>query len=271
MRRLEYVWRLFGTGLSFALFGLGGLTLSVTAFPVINLVVRAPGRRAELAQRMVHRTFRVYIRLMIGMGVINFDVTGAEKLAGDRGTLIVSNHPTLLDVVLLMTLMERSQCIVKSAIWRNPFMRPVVSATNYIRNDDDAEQLIEDCAAALRDRNNIIIFPEGSRTVPGVPMRLQRGVANVALRAQAPIRLVTIRCEPSTLRKGQKWYDIPAKRAHFYIAVHDLIDPAQVVGDAPSAAIAARRLTAFLGDLLREKTTDGSIGSENQPAHHRCA
>jgi 1-acyl-sn-glycerol-3-phosphate acyltransferase len=271
MRRLEYLWRLFGTGFSFALFGLGGLALSLTAFPVTNLLVRAPARRADRAQRLVHRAFRVYVRLMIAMGVIDFDVTGAEKLAGDRGTLIVANHPTLLDVVLLMSLMERAQCIVKSAIWRNPFMRSVVSATDYIRNDGDPERLIEDCATALKDCNNIIVFPEGSRTVPGVPMKLQRGVANVALRADAPIRLVTIACEPSTLRKGQKWYDIPATRAHFFIAVHELIEPGRFSEDAPSSAIAARRLTAYLGDLLRERVANGPVGSQDPSTDNRRA
>ena len=35
---LDYGWRLFGTGLSFACFGLGGVLLSLTLFPLIRLV-----------------------------------------------------------------------------------------------------------------------------------------------------------------------------------------------------------------------------------------
>ncbi|MEG3807784.1 lysophospholipid acyltransferase family protein, partial [Aerococcus mictus] len=149
MRKLEYVWRLFGTGLSFVLFGLGGIFMSLTVFPLINIFIRDPARRSHIAQRLVHLAFQIYVRFMVLFGVIGVEVKGAEVLEHDVGTLIVSNHPSLLDVVLLMSLMRRAQCIVKYEIWQNPFMRGVVTATGYISNDDDPEALIERCARAL--------------------------------------------------------------------------------------------------------------------------
>jgi 1-acyl-sn-glycerol-3-phosphate acyltransferase len=152
-------------------------------------------------------------------------------------------------VVLLMSAMKRAQCIVKAEIWDNPFMRGVVTAASYIRNDGDAEKLMEDCAAELQAGNNLIIFPEGSRTVPGVPIKLQRGVANIAIRAKAPIRVITIDCVPASLMKGQKWYEIPAVRSKFTITVHGLIEIDNFIGDS-SPSIAARRLNVYLGELL---------------------
>lgn len=256
MRRLEYIWRLFGTGFSFVLFGLGGVIMSLTAFPLINLLIRDPERRAYFAQRLVHLVFQVYVRFMVLFGVIGFEVKGAEALAHDEGTLIVSNHPSLLDVVLLMSLMRRAQCIVKYEIWQNPFMRGVVSATGYISNDDDPEALIERCASVLNARNNLIIFPEGSRSVPGQAIKLQRGVANIAVRARAPIRVVTITCEPSILRKGQKWYQIQPTKAQFTIEVKGLVETDSFIGNS-SPSIAARRLNAHLGGLLMGGMVDG--------------
>lgn len=249
MWRLEYVWRLFGTGFSFVLFGFGGLLLSLTVFPLINLLVRDPKRRADVAQRLVHRAFHVYVRFMVTFGIIGFRVKGAEHLASDDGTLIIANHPSLLDVVLLMSLMRRSQCIVKYQIWRNPFMRGVVTAAGYIPNDGDPEALIERCASVLGAGNNLIIFPEGSRTVPGQAMKLQRGVANIAIRAGAPIRIVAITCEPAILRKGQKWHDIQRTKAQFVIEVKGLVVTDNFIGKS-SPSIAARRLNAHLGELL---------------------
>jgi 1-acyl-sn-glycerol-3-phosphate acyltransferase len=249
MLRIEYVWRLFWTGVAFASFGIGGVLLSLTAFPLINLLVRNRERRAAYAQWLVHAAFRLHVFYMTSFGVIGCKVVGAEKLASDRGTLIVSNHPSLLDVVLLMAAMKRAQCIVKAEIWDNPFMRGVVSAANYIRNDDDPEKLMEECAAELRAGNNLIIFPEGSRTVPGLPMKLQRGVANIAIRAKAPIRVISIECVPASLMKGQKWYQIPAVRSQFTITVHGLIEIEKFIGDS-SPSIAARRLNVYLGELL---------------------
>lgn len=256
MWRLEYVWRLFGTGFAFVLFGIGGLILSLTVFPLINLLVRDPAKRADVAQRLVHRVFQVYVRFIVMFGVIGFEAKGAEHLAGDDGTLVIANHPSLLDVVLLMSLMRRSQCIVKYQIWRNPFMRGVVTAAGYIPNDGDPKALIERCAGVLGAGNNLIIFPEGSRTVPGKAMKLQRGVANIAIRARAPIRVVSITCAPAILRKGQKWYDIQRTKARFVIEVKGLVETDSFIGKS-SPSIAARRLNAHLGELLAGGIVDG--------------
>jgi 1-acyl-sn-glycerol-3-phosphate acyltransferase len=152
--------------------------------------------------------------------------------------------------------MRRAQCIVKYEIWQNPFMRGVVTATGYISNDDDPEALIERCARALGDRNNLIIFPEGSRSVPGQAMKLQRGVANIAIRSGAPIRVVTIKCEPSILRKGQKWYEIQATKARFTIEVKGLVETESFMGNS-NPSVAARRLNAHLGGLLMGGMVDG--------------
>ncbi|MDP1627325.1 1-acyl-sn-glycerol-3-phosphate acyltransferase [Parvibaculum sp.] len=266
MKRLDYLWRLFGTALSFASFGIGGLVLSLTVFPLMNLFVRNLDARAAYAQRLVHVMFRLHRNFMVAMGVLDFEAHNAEALAQDEGVLVVANHPTLLDVVLLMSLMRRSQCIVKAEIWRNPFMRGVVNATGYIRNDGDAETLVADCAQALAAGNNLIVFPEGSRTVPGAPVKLQRGVANIAIRAGSPIRLVTIRCEPPTLMKGQKWYRIPPRRMHFTITVHGLVETGAYIGESVPS-IAARRLNEFLAEWLTGEVGHGTARRSNSASH----
>tara|TARA_R110002124_G_scaffold2850_23_gene18764 strand:- start:1425 stop:2201 length:777 start_codon:yes stop_codon:yes gene_type:complete len=253
MQRIEQAWRLVWTGMAFVLFGVGGLILTLTVFPLINLLIADREKRAVVAQRLVHWAFRLHVFYMTSFGVIGVKMIGTEKLATDRGVLIVSNHPSLLDVVLLIASLQRAQCIVKYQIWENPFMRGVVSAANYIRNDDDPEKLMADCAAELARGRNIVIFPEGSRTVPGVPMKLQRGVANIAIRAGAPIRLITIDCAPPSLMKGQKWYQIPTVKSQFTITVHGLIDISRFMGDS-NPSVAARHLNAYLVEQLNGGT-----------------
>tara|TARA_R110000824_G_scaffold390760_13_gene587875 strand:+ start:41551 stop:42321 length:771 start_codon:yes stop_codon:yes gene_type:complete len=253
MQRVEQAWRLVFTGLAFALFGIGGVLLSITVFPLLNVFVRDRDRRTSLAHAVVHWAFRAHVRYMVMFGVISVEFKGGEKLEGDRGTLMVANHPSLLDVVFLISVIKRAQCIVKYQIWRNPFMRGVVSASGFIRNDGDPETLVADCAADLAAGRNIVIFPEGSRTVPGEPMKLQRGVANIAVRTGAPIRLITISCVPPSLMKGLKWYEIPPVRSHFTITIHELIEMNSFMGDF-SPSVAARHLNAYLLERL-----DGGI------------
>ncbi len=249
--RLNHFWRLFGTALSFAVFGLGGLLLALTVFPFFNIFIRSQERRAKLAQRTVHASWRVYVAFMQAFGVLSIICHGAEKLRAARGTVVVANHPTLLDIVFLLSLMERTQCVIKAGVWRNPFMSGVVQAANYIPNLNDPVRLLRDCALALKAGNNLVIFPEGSRTKLGKKQAYQRGFAYVALTAGAPIQLVTIECQPPTLRKGEPWYKIPARQTHWIIHVHERIDVAADF-QASNTAIAVRRLCAHVEKRIEE-------------------
>lgn len=251
----DLVWRLFGTGVSFSLFGTGGLILALTVFPAFNILVRDRERRATMARRTVQFMFRLFVRTMVFMGVIDVVAVGVDKLKEDKGVIVVANHPSLIDVVLLMALVRCAQCIVKHQVWDNPFMRGVVTAANYIRNDGDPEKLVADCRRELGKGNNLIIFPEGTRSVPGQPRRLQRGFAHIALHTGAALRLATIRCRPPTLLKGQKWYRIPATRPRFTVEIHERLEVGACAPDQPPS-VAVRRLTRYTSNRWEELLAD---------------
>lgn len=249
MAALNRFWRLIATAVSFALFGLGGLFIALIIFPLINLIIRDRAKRTAFAQATVHAIWRLYVRIMVTIGVLTCEVHGAELLRRDRGTLVIANHPSLLDIVFIMSLMEHTQCVVKAGVWNNPFMRGVVTAANYIPNTGDPEKLLDDCVAALEAGNNLVIFPEGSRTPPGCKRKYQRGFAYIALRSKAPLRLVTVSCSPPTLLKGEPWYSIPPRRPHWVIRVHDCIE---IEPDSAEPAIAVRRLCARVERRIEE-------------------
>jgi 1-acyl-sn-glycerol-3-phosphate acyltransferase len=244
-------WRVFVTGVSFLLFGIGGLALALAVFPFLNVGFHHKDLRQRIAQIVVQRTWRLYIRIMRAMGVLTYECQGEALLKGDHGVMVVANHPSLLDIVFLMAFMQRTKCVVKAGVWQNPFMAGVVRAAGYIPNLGDPERLLEDCAAAMREGNNVVIFPEGSRTVAGEPRRMQRGFAYAALKAGAPVRLATITVSPPTLRKGEPWYVVPTRRPHWTIQVHDRIDVFEMAGQDP-LPVAARRLVTRVDSLMEE-------------------
>jgi len=216
--------------------------MSVVVFPAVNLAVRDSSARSATTRRIIHATFRFFVGFLVCMRVIELEVRGANLLRDRRGVMIIANHPSLLDVVILMSLMSEAQCVVKSKLWRSPFLGGVVRAAGYIRNDGEPEKLLSDCVSALRAGQNLVIFPEGSRTVPGNRPEFSRGYAHVALRAEADIVPIAIYCKPTTLTKGEPWYAIPERRASFQFIVHRQLNAMDYAGlDAPS--IAARRLS----------------------------
>lgn len=249
---LNHGWRLIATGIAYATFGAGGLVLRVIYFPLLQIMVRNHLRRINLARLTVHHTFRVFVWLMRTMGILHYEINGAEKLMR-RKLLILSNHPTLIDIVFLISLVPNADCIVRSGLARNPFTRGPVAATGYICNDSGAE-LVEECIRSIASGNNMIIFPEGTRTPIDGKMNLQRGAANIAVRGVIDITPVVICCAPPSLSKGVPWWKIPSRRVHFTIDVHDDIPVMPFIEAANrEMPLAARQLTDYLMIIFQRK------------------
>lgn len=242
LRRLRQAWRVVATGLAFSVFGVACVLFGFTLFPLACLTApdRAAARRR--AQWIVHRWFGAFAALMKGLGLITVEIDGAERLRRP-GHLIVANHPSLIDVVLLIAHIPEVDCIVKQQIFRNPLMRWPVVWAGYIGNSAP-EQLIADCAAALQRGHSLLVFPEGTRTVPGQPLRMTHGAARIALAAGASVLPVTITCSERTLFKGQPWYRVPPQTPHYRLRVGEPYPAGRFLTEAGGQiTVAARRLT----------------------------
>jgi len=241
--RINHVWRIVATGLSFMAFGVGGVIQWLLVFPCLNLFVRDPERRSRLARAIIHRSFGLFIQMMRGLGVLTYEFRGVERLHRS-GLLILANHPTLLDVVFLISLIPNADCIVRSGLARNLFTRGPIKASGYVCNDSGMG-LVDDCIASVRSGKNLVIFPEGTRTPRDGHRHLQRGAAYIALRGSLSVTPVVIRCSPPTLFKGEPWYRVPPRC--FHVTVEVGVDfPVETFRAGTTEAIAARRLTDHL-------------------------
>lgn len=241
-RRDAYPWRLLATGLSFSLFGAGGLLLGAVVMPLLLTWPGNPRQREQRVRRMVSLSFRMFIGFMRGTGVLSYEVQGFERL-GRPGQLVVANHPSLIDVVFLLAFTPGAACVVKRALWRNPATALVVRGAGYVPNDPTA-MMIERAAAALHRGDCLVMFPEGTRSLPGEPPRFHRGAASVAVRAARCVTPVFVTVEPTTLTKGQPWYHIPRRRPHFLLRVGQDLEPE--TGDSRPPPKASRELNERL-------------------------
>lgn len=241
-------WRLLATGLCFAVFGVGGLVMRCGIYPVLMLVVRHLQRRQWLVRTVIHYSFRGFVALMKGLGVLSYEVRGLERL-DRRGLLILANHPTLIDVVFLMAFVRSADCIVKAALAHNPFTRGPVTAAGFITNSGGAD-LLHDCLQSLQAGHNLIVFPEGTRTPLSGEVRLQRGAAHVAVKGLIAITPVHIHCSVPILTKCMPWWQVPARKPHFSIEVREDIAVQPFCEAARSEALAARQITEHLSEQL---------------------
>lgn len=250
MKSLKRCWRLIATAMSFALFGLGGIIIPLIVIPIIYLLPGDAQRRQRRGKAFIHQSFRLYIQLMKNMGVLSYELEDVDRLK--QAKLVLANHPTLIDVVFLISLIPQANCVVKSALMRNPFTRGPLKAAGYIVNNESVDDVIAAAEAAFENGDTLIIFPEGTRSVPGEVLELKRGAANVAVRTQVDVTPVLIDCQPVTLTKGQPWYRIPDTKPHFKISVAESIAITNFIKqDKPS--VAARNLTSALSQYFNEE------------------
>jgi 1-acyl-sn-glycerol-3-phosphate acyltransferase len=248
--RLAHGWRVVRTGLAFVSFGVGAIVVAL----IVSVLPRDAlgGRREMRTQRVVHRAFRLFAWWMTCLGLMRVSWVHPERLRRQGPRLFVANHPTLIDVVLLIARLPQADCIVKTAARRNPLMRRIVTRAGYLANDQ-GDALVEACADRIARGRSVVLFPEGTRSPRGSLRRFQRGAAHIALKSGCPIVPIVITCRPRTLLKGQPWHDVPDRRAHWVLRVGDPIDPARYLNTETTLPVAARRLTADLQALYERR------------------
>ncbi|WP_440683591.1 lysophospholipid acyltransferase family protein [Cysteiniphilum halobium] len=254
LHKINYLWRLIATGFCFLLFAIGGLLLGYLIIPITLLIakiIHSKQQKKHIAQFCIYLTFRFFTATMSCLGLIRYRFIGFEQLKQDKGTLIIANHPSLIDYVSIVSKLPFCDNIVKAELWHNKFVHRVISSAGYIPNINP-EQTFSDIKATLHAGNNLLIFPEGTRSIPNTPIQLKRGAAQIAIRAQAPIRIIHLSCIPSTLAKNDKWYKIPARKPVFTLTVKNLIDTQTLLNECNQLpSVAARRLTKILQQQLQ--------------------
>lgn len=251
----NYCWRVAATGFSFASFGLGGMAIATVIAPVLNATTSDSEKRQQRAQNVIKYSFKGFTEMMVKLGIMTYSVEGLEKLQNSRQELVIANHPSLIDVVVLIGMMQQANCVVKQSLWSNPFTKGPVQSAGYILNAG-SQQFVEDCVTRLKENNaaSLLIFPEGTRTEKGMALNeFQRGAANIAIRANVPIRPVIITCTPSTLTKNEKWYHVPSRPFHIEVKVLDAVQVSDLLDDLTVGPKQVRQLSRSFYKIFDEE------------------
>jgi len=253
-------WRLIQTGLSFALFGAVVLGLGFIAIPMSGWFARGPESDELRAQRWVHRGTRFFVGFMKGIGLLRVDLVNVERLRVGGPLLLIANHPTLIDLAVIASLMPQLDCIVSGAWVENAFLRRTVVAAGYVCGDDGGS-VVRACLRHLQAGRSVIVFPEGTRSPPGGLRDFHAGAAFVGLRSGHSLVPVFMTCVPSTLTKGRSWYDVPAEQVHMTVRVGEPVTPQPLRYRGVTLPEAARRLTAELREVFLKGLDIADVGS----------
>ncbi|MDO5090521.1 MAG: lysophospholipid acyltransferase family protein [Cardiobacteriaceae bacterium] len=247
---LNRIWRLIATGLGFAIFGLFGVLFKIVLLPYTLKSSQGDLERQKKARRLVGKSWYWFTRYLEKSGILEAEFQGFERL-GQPGQLILANHPSLLDVVFLLSRVPDANCIVKAGLQTNPAMSSQIRACGYIPNSEDLE-FVEKIHDTLR-HECLLVFPEGTRTGWDGEVKFHRGAVSMGLRSARIITPVSIHMQPPNFKKGQPWYKIPAQKVRYRFIVGEDIRPADWLAEKP-LPIAARRLNDHLQQYFNENT-----------------
>ena len=186
--------------IGFACYGV--LTVPAVVLAWLAALLTRGEQRKRLCQGVVYRGLNLWEHIMEGIGVFHVDFPEAETLRGLRGTIIAPSHPSLIDAPHFLARMPQLTCLMKKSVLSNPFLGSSARLAGYLPNDHGRE-FIRLGSDALKAGENLLIFPEGTRTVqlPVNPFKL--GFALMSTLAEAPIQTVFV--EMSYFYLGKHW------------------------------------------------------------------
>jgi 1-acyl-sn-glycerol-3-phosphate acyltransferase len=148
---------------------------------------------------------RFYVDLLHCWGIIETEFVGFEEVSSWHGSLLVANHPSILDAVLIMTRVPSLDFMINARLLRHPVMGGAMRPCDFLRNDAPLS-MIKSCKPRLGSGSNILIFPEGTRTVTPPLGDFYHGFALASTCANAPVRTIFIECDSDYFGHGFSFF-----------------------------------------------------------------
>ncbi len=184
---------------------------------------------ARSFQRLNHKFYKGFfllIRILIPWTKWRIQ----DEVYGIRSSVIVCNHVSYLDPILLISLFEQHSTIVKSRFFTVPIFGRVIELSGYIPSSSEGNlsdlmiQRMEEMDGYLASGGNLFVFPEGTRSLDGTVGPLNKSAFKIARFCKKPIRVLFVRNTDKLFQPG---------RFFFHTCVPNLVTVEQLASIEP--------------------------------------
>jgi 1-acyl-sn-glycerol-3-phosphate acyltransferase len=122
--------------------------------------------------------------------LFDLKVKGVSNVPRTGGVLIVANHQSYLDPVLVGVRLPRgTSFLAKSELFESGFSRWLLPRLGAfpVRQGEGDIGAVREAIARLKEGRALVLFPEGSRTENGELEKVQPGVGLIARKAGVPV------------------------------------------------------------------------------------
>lgn len=251
-----YTYRTIMKLFFYAYMGVGSILLAIFIFPWIKVFVHPNDKYQVAARKFVSGSFRTFIGIMNFTRATKTIVHERERFNNLHGKVLVANHPSILDFVYIMSLVPNANCIVRGTLTHSAF-RGVIKQC-YILNTLDFEELCKLCKETLDKGNNVIIFPEGTRTPRHGSNPFKKGAARIAFYAKADVQPILVGGNDKYgLGKHDPIWSYNTEEVYTYD--FSLLDEIKIDDyKGMSATLAAKRITDKMEMVIKEAVKENA-------------
>jgi 1-acyl-sn-glycerol-3-phosphate acyltransferase len=179
-------------------------------------------------------------------------IEGREKIRRDATYVMVANHQSLLDILVLFRLFVHFKWVSKIENFRIPLIGWNMRLNRYIqlRRGDRASvvQMLTRCRETLAAGSSVMIFPEGTRSPDGRLRAFKTGAFLLAQSAGRPLLPIVVRGTASALPKRGF---VLRGRHRIRVSVLDEIAPESFAAQSPEDL--ALRVQTLIGGYLKDR------------------
>ena len=179
--------------------------LVVVWLPMVAVVrlVTAPFDKGRYAAGLLFRKLAVVHAKLTPLW--HFTVTGDVPDDPRRPYVVVANHESFVDILLISHLPMEMKWLSKATFFKIPFVGWLMSLAGDIRlvrgDRRSVVAALRECRTRLDQRVSVMIFPEGTRSATGELQDFKDGAFDLAIAKQVPILPLAVHGTTTALRK----------------------------------------------------------------------
>ncbi|MFH0976523.1 MAG: lysophospholipid acyltransferase family protein [Spirochaetota bacterium] len=166
--------------------------------PVLIILSFVLDNREAKFQRLNHYYYRGFF---LGMNTLvpGLSIEISTKIKKLKSSIIILNHRSYLDPILLVSIFPKHKTIVKGIFFKVPFISWAMKSGGYIpfnadlTYNDSMNAGMKDIPDFIKDGGNLFIFPEGSRSRDGNIKKFHKGAFSIACKYKIPVQVLYIK------------------------------------------------------------------------------
>jgi 1-acyl-sn-glycerol-3-phosphate acyltransferase len=177
----------------------------------------------------------------------------------ERNYIYMSNHVSNLDPPVFIPLLPgRCSVLVKSELFRIPILGTAMKMAELVpverTNRESAIESVRAAADVMQHGLNMVIFPEGTRSVDGRLLPFKKGPFHLAMETGIPVVPVTILGTAECWPKGT-WAMKPGIAT---LVFHAPVDPANFADRDALMAVVREQIASALPEDKRRHDSDAT-------------